>query len=154
MQGAFYNVAKLVANGGLVAMAGALAEYFGAIEGASLEVQIKEHILVMHGWYFAVIAAIMVLIGLLSYKDVAVNQINRLIPTKTTSKKWGGELVAVIANFFTKSIFLLYLFIILYVSYRLAEGFIMNTVQDSSTFLTSVTSSWRIAGVFKEWNLR
>lgn len=37
VQGAFYNVAKLVANGGLVAMAGALAEYFGAIEGASLE---------------------------------------------------------------------------------------------------------------------
>ena len=36
VQGAFYNVAKLVANGGLVAMAGALAEYFGAIEGASL----------------------------------------------------------------------------------------------------------------------
>ena len=31
VQGAFYNVAKLVANGGLVAMAGALAEYFGAI---------------------------------------------------------------------------------------------------------------------------
>ena len=29
VQGAFYNVAKLVANGGLVALAGMLAEYFG-----------------------------------------------------------------------------------------------------------------------------
>ena len=37
VQGAFYNVAKLVANGGLVAMAGALAEHFGAIEGASID---------------------------------------------------------------------------------------------------------------------
>lgn len=37
VQGAFYNVAKLVANGGLVALAGMLAEYFGAIEGASID---------------------------------------------------------------------------------------------------------------------
>lgn len=37
VQGAFYNVAKLVANGGLVALAGMLAEHFGAIEGALID---------------------------------------------------------------------------------------------------------------------
>ena len=37
VQGAFYNIAKLVANGGLVAVAGMLAEHFGAVEGASVQ---------------------------------------------------------------------------------------------------------------------
>lgn len=37
VQGAFYNIAKLVANGGLVAAAGMLAEHFGASEGASIQ---------------------------------------------------------------------------------------------------------------------
>ena len=63
VQGAFYNVAKLVANGGLVAMAGALAEHFGAIEGASIDANKGAY---SSAWMiiFGVIAAIMVLIGI------------------------------------------------------------------------------------------
>ena len=63
VQGAFYNVAKLVANGGLVAMAGALAEHFGAIEGASIDANKGAY---SSAWMiiFGVIAAIIVLIGI------------------------------------------------------------------------------------------
>ena len=121
VQGAFYNVAKLVANGGLVAMAGALAEYFGAIEGASLEANKGAY---SYAWMiiFAVIAAIMVLIGLYHIRMLPSNQIPST--TKKTTSEVGRELVAVIANFFTKKhIFYYICFIILY---RLAEGFIMK----------------------------
>ena len=121
VQGAFYNVAKLVANGGLVAMAGALAEYFGAIEGASLEANKGAY---SYAWMiiFAVIAAIMVLIGLYHIRMLPSNQIPST--TKKTTSEVGRELVAGIANFFTKKHILYYIcFIILY---RLAEGFIMK----------------------------
>ena len=85
VQGAFYNVAKLVANGGLVAMAGALAEHFGAI----------------------------VLIGIYHIKVLPSTQIPST--TKKTTSEVGRELVGVIANFFTKKHILYYIcFIILY----------------------------------------
>lgn len=140
VQGAFYNVAKLVANGGLVAMAGALAEYFGAIEGASLEANKGAY---SYAWMiiFAVIAAIMVLIGLYHIRMLPSNQIPST--TKKTTSEVGRELVAVIANFFTKSIFLLYL---LY--YIISFGGRIY-YEDSSTFLTCFKRSWRIGIVFK-----
>ena len=57
----------MVANGGLVAMAGALAEHFGAIEGASIDVNKGAY---SSAWMiiFGVIAAIMVLIGIYHIK--------------------------------------------------------------------------------------
>ena len=121
VQGAFYNVAKLVANGGLVAMAGALAEHFGAIEGASIDANKGAY---SSAWMiiFGVIAAIMVLIGIYHIKMLPSTQIPST--TKKTASEVGHELVAVIANFFTKKHILYYIcFIILY---RLAEGFIMK----------------------------
>ena len=121
VQGAFYNVAKLVANGGLVAMAGALAEHFGAIEGASIDVNKGAY---SSAWMiiFGVIAAIMVLIGIYHIKMLPSTQVPST--TKKTASEVGHELVAVIANFFTKKHILYYIcFIILY---RLAEGFIMK----------------------------
>ncbi len=71
VQGAFYNVAKLVANGGLVAMAGALAEYFGAIEGASLEANKGAYSYGMDD-YFCCDCGNNGINRSLSYKDVAV----------------------------------------------------------------------------------
>ena len=121
VQGAFYNVAKLVANGGLVAMAGALAEHFGAIEGASIDANKGAY---SSAWMiiFGVIAAIMVLIGIYHIKMLPSTQVPST--TKKTASEVGHELVAVIANFFTKKHILYYIcFIILY---RLAEGFIMK----------------------------
>ena len=123
VQGAFYNVAKLVANGGLVAMAGALAEHFGAIEGASIDANKGAY---SSAWMiiFGVIAAIMVLIGIYHIKMLPSTQIPST--TKKTASEVGHELVAVIANFFTKKHIVYYIcFIILY---RFAEGFVMKIV--------------------------
>ncbi|RIJ45957.1 MFS transporter [Maribellus luteus] len=121
VQGAFYNVAKLVANGGLVALAGALAEHFGAIEGASLSVN-KEAYLSAWMIIFGVIGAVMVLIGMYHIRVLPSTQVPST--AKKTSREVRRELVAVIANFFTKKHILYYIgFIILY---RLGEGFIMK----------------------------
>ena len=121
VQGAFYNVAKLVANGGMVALAGMLAKHYGAIEGASVDVN---KVAYTSAWMiiFAVIAAIMVLLCIYHIKMLPSTQ----VPIK--EKKPGAEvlreLVDVIGNFFTKKHILYYIcFIILY---RLAEGFIMK----------------------------
>ena len=139
VQGAFYNVAKLVANGGLVAMAGALAEYFGAIEGASLEANKGAY---SYAWMiiFAVIAAIMVLIGLYHIRMLPSNQIPST--TKKTTSEVGRELVAVIANFFTKKHIFYYICFIISFGGRIYY-------EDSSTFLTCFKRSWRIGIVFK-----
>ena len=94
VQGAFYNVAKLVANGGLVAMAGALAEHFGAIEGASIDANKGAY---SSAWMiiFGVIAAIMVLIGIYHIKMLPSTQIPST--TKKTASEVGHELVAVLS---------------------------------------------------------
>ena len=119
VQGAFYNVAKLVANGGLVALAGMLAEYFGAIEGASIDANKGAY---SSAWMiiFAVIAAVMVLLGLYHIKMLPSTQV------PATGKKSTSEimqdLVNVIGNFFTKKHIVYYIFFI--ILYRLAEGFI------------------------------
>ena len=88
VQGAFYNVAKLVANGGLVAMAGALAEHFGAIEGASIDANKGAY---SSAWMiiFGVIAAIMVLIGIYHIKMLPSTQV------PSTTKKTASVLIAV-----------------------------------------------------------
>ena len=102
-------------------MAGALAEHFGAIEGASIDANKGAY---SSAWMiiFGVIAAIMVLIGIYHIKMLPSTQVPST--TKKTASEVGHELVAVIANFFTKKHILYYIcFIILY---RLAEGFIMK----------------------------
>lgn len=121
VQGAFYNVAKLVANGGLVALAGLLAEHFGALEGASLEANKTAN---SYAWMviFAVIAGVLVLLSLYHMRVLPSTQ-KPIEGKKSTAEVLNG-LVEVIRNFFTKKhIFYYICFIILY---RLAEGFIMK----------------------------
>lgn len=121
IQGAFYNVAKLVANGGLVALAGTLAKHYGAIQGASIEVNKSAY---SSAWtiIFGVIALIMVLISIYHIRILPSTQIPSTI--KKSRAEVLKELVLVIRDFFTKKHILYYVcFIILY---RLAEGFIMK----------------------------
>ena len=121
VQGAFYNVAKLVANGGLVALAGKLAEHFGAIEGASLEANKSAY---SFAWMiiFGVIGVILVLIGLYHIKVLPSTQ--KPSTGKRSASEVMHELIAVILNFFSKKHIIYYIcFIILY---RLGEGFIMK----------------------------
>ncbi|MDR0892073.1 MAG: MFS transporter [Mediterranea sp.] len=121
VQGAFYNVAKLVANGGLVALAGQLASHFGAVEGASVELNKGAY---TYAWMiiFGVIAALLVLFS--AYHLRVLPSTQKTSKRKKSASEVGRELVATIANFFTKKHILYYIcFIILY---RLAEGFIMK----------------------------
>lgn len=121
VQGAFYNVAKLVANGGLVALAGTLAKHYGAIEGASIDANKAAY---SSAWMiiFGVIALIMVVIGIYHIKILPSTQV------PATGKRSGSEvkheLINVIGNFFTKKHIIYYIFFI--ILYRLAEGFIMK----------------------------
>ncbi len=121
VQGAFYNIAKLVANGGLVALAGMLATRFGAVEGASISANMLAY---KQAWMiiFIVISLMLILFGLYHIKMLPCTQ-KRNTESRSGSEVL-GELWAVIRNFFTKKHIIYYIcFIILY---RLAEGFIMK----------------------------
>lgn len=121
VQGAFYNIAKLVANGGLVWTAGKLATSFGAIEGASLTANMPAY---RSAWtiIFFVISGLLILLGLYHSKMLPSTQKQQVV--KRSGSEVMAELFEVIKNFFTKRHILYYIaFIILY---RFAEGFIMK----------------------------
>lgn len=122
-QGAFYNIAKIVASGGLVWLAGWLLKSFGGEEGATEAVR---HEATAHAWMIVMLllASVMVLLSIYHM---------RMLPTggKTTSgtatvKETFHQLVDVIKDFFCKKHIWYYIaFIILY---RFAEGFVMKIV--------------------------
>lgn len=121
VQGAFYNVAKLVANGGLVALAGMLAAHFGAIEGGTLTQNLPAY---KEAWslIFVIIAALLLVLGLYHARMLPNTQ-----PAQrqaTTGREVLMQLWVVIRDFFTKRHIVYYIcFIILY---RFAEGFVMK----------------------------
>ena len=121
VQGAFYNIAKLVANGGLVAVAGMLAEHFGAVEGASIQENMPAY---KEAWMiiFIIISALLLVLGLYHSRMLPCTQVPST--QKRSSAEVLHELWEVIKNFFTKKHIIYYIcFIILY---RFAEGFIMK----------------------------
>ena len=123
VQGAFYNIAKLVSNGGLVALAGMLSEYFGATEGAPLEMNKEAY---SYSWMiiYGIIALMLVLLGIYHIKMLPSTQVPVSSAERKTVAEVGRELVAVIRNFFTKKHIIYYIFFI--ILYRLGEGFIMK----------------------------
>lgn len=121
VQGAFYNIAKLVANGGLVAVAGMLAESFGAVDGASVQQNLPAY---KEAWMiiFLIISVLLLVLGLYHSRMLPCTQ------TQASVRRSGGDVMRemwmVIKNFFTKKHIFYYIsFIILY---RFAEGFIMK----------------------------
>ena len=121
VQGAFYNIAKLVANGGLVAVAGMLAEHFGAVDGASTAQNLSAY---KEAWMiiFIIISMLLLVLGLYHARMLPSTQVAG--HSHRTGKEVMAELWAVILNFFTKKHIFYYIsFIILY---RFAEGFIMK----------------------------
>ena len=121
--GAFYNIAKIVASGGLVWLAGWLLKYFGGVQGTEETVR---HEATVQAWMtvMLILAAVMVFLGVYHV---------RMLPsggTAATGAASGREtwnrLVEVIRAFFQKKHIWYYVaFIILY---RLAEGFVMKIV--------------------------
>ncbi|MBO5876806.1 MAG: MFS transporter [Bacteroidales bacterium] len=116
-QGAFYNIAKLVATGLLVYLAGVLIdarEAAGATAGEAA----------LHAWTIIMGAAAVLLVILGLYHRFSLPA--GLKAEGAEKKPAGEELKAVIGDFFTKKHIWLYIaFIILY---RLGEGFVMKIV--------------------------
>ena len=116
-QGAFYNIAKLVATGLLVYLAGVLIdarEAAGATSGVAA----------LHAWTIIMGAAAVLLVVLGLYHRFSLPA--GLKAEGTEKKSAGEELKAVIGDFFRKKHIWLYIaFIILY---RLGEGFVMKIV--------------------------
>lgn len=108
-QGAFYNLAKVIATGGLVYMAGVMKDHFG----------------VLTTW--------MIIMGTCGVLLFCLGLYNlKVIPSKPAVKKTKNtheafqELSGVISSFFMKkNIFIYIVFIILY---RMAEGFVIKIV--------------------------
>ncbi|MGL5272720.1 MAG: MFS transporter [Phocaeicola sp.] len=122
-QGAFYNIAKIVASGGLVWLAGWLLTYYGAIPGAEEHVAQEATIKAWMSIFF-ILALVMALLAF--YHARALPAGNQQKTAKTSGKDSLNELVTVMKTFFQKKhIFYYICFIILY---RFAEGFVMKIV--------------------------
>lgn len=110
-QGAFYNIAKIAATGGLVYLAGFFIQRFGVTQAWTL--------------VMLIIAILMVTIGIYHY--FMLPQANEKEQEKklTLQQTW-DELAKVFLEFFKKPHIVYYIcFIILY---RFAEGFVMKIV--------------------------
>lgn len=117
-QGAFYNLAKLVATGGLVGLAGYLARYFS-------DSDTPERLHYIDSWMIilAAIGALFLILGAYHSKIVPGRTASSASPT---AREGLSKLKEVITAFFTKRYIWYYIaFIILY---RLGEGFVMKIV--------------------------
>lgn len=128
-QGAFYNIAKIAASGGLVYLAGMLIEaYTGDVTGlsAAAAAAAKHNGSVM-AWtiIMAVIGGIMVLLGLYNAKFVP-SEVNNDAEERPGFKETMVELGNVFVDLFRKRHILYYIFFI--ILYRFAEGFVMKIV--------------------------
>lgn len=122
-QGAFYNIAKIVASGGLVWLAGALLTGFGGVEGASEAVR---HEATVNAWMtvMLIMAGVMVSLGL--YHTRMLPSGGAAASGTASARETLDKLIGVIRDFFRKKHIWYYIaFIILY---RLAEGFVMKIV--------------------------
>lgn len=122
-QGAFYNIAKIVASGGLVWIAGRLLKHFGGVDGASKEVM---HSAATNAWMIVMVAigALMILLGLYHIKQLPSGK-GTAVKTES-AKETFDRLVEVLKNFFTKKHIVYYIFFI--ILYRFGEGFVMKIV--------------------------
>lgn len=126
-QGAFYNIAKIAATGGLVYLAGMLIEtYTGDVTGLSpAAAAAAKHNGSVMAWtiIMAVIGGIMVILGLYNAKFVPSEVNNDAEPG---FKETMVELGNVFVDLFRKRHILYYIFFI--ILYRFAEGFVMKIV--------------------------
>lgn len=118
-QGAFYNIAKIVATGGLVYLAGYFIESYSAA-GSVFEANKKAWMIIM-----LILSAVMILLALyhifvLPSKKRAGNDVKR------SGNEVLSELYNVLSDFFHKSHIVYYIFFI--ILYRFAEGFVMKVV--------------------------
>lgn len=128
-QGAFYNIAKIAATGGLVYLAGMLIEtYTGDVTGLSpAAAAAAKHNGSVMAWtiIMAVIGGIMVFLGLYNAKFVP-SEVKKDAEERPGFKETMVELGNVFVDLFRKRHILYYIFFI--ILYRFAEGFVMKIV--------------------------
>lgn len=128
-QGAFYNIAKIAATGGLVYLAGMLIEtYTGDVTGLSpAAAAAAKHNGSVMAWtiIMAVIGGIMVILGLYNAKFVP-SEVKKDAEERLGFKETMVELGNVFVDLFRKRHILYYIFFI--ILYRFAEGFVMKIV--------------------------
>ena len=128
-QGAFYNIAKIAATGGLVYLAGMLIEtYTGDVTGLNpAAAAAAKHNGSVMAWtvIMAVIGGIMVILGLYNAKFVP-SEVNNDAEERPGFKETMVELGNVFVDLFRKRHILYYIFFI--ILYRFAEGFVMKIV--------------------------
>ena len=122
-QGAFYNIAKIVASGGLVWVAGRLLKHFGGVDRATAEVM---HSAAANAWMIVMIAigTLMILLSLYHIKQLPSGK-GTAVKTASTKETF-DRLIEVLKNFFTKKHIVYYIFFI--ILYRFGEGFVMKIV--------------------------
>lgn len=129
-QGAFYNIAKIAATGGLVYLAGSLITYFtGDISGLSeKEAATASHHGTVMAWMtiMFIIGGIMLILGIYHIKMLPSGSSNADTGDKGTFKDQMSELGSVFKDFFQKPHIVYYIFFI--ILYRFAEGFVMKIV--------------------------
>lgn len=117
-QGAFYNLAKLVATGGLVWFAGWLYNRFSAEGAATFDAY-------LHAWtiVLAILCGVLLVLGFYHVRMLPAGSVSA---GKHDLHEGLRNLREVIAAFFTKRHIWYYIFFI--ILYRLGEGFVMKIV--------------------------
>ena len=128
-QGAFYNIAKIAATGGLVMLAGVLIKHFtgdvSTLDTASAAVAKRQGTVMAWTVIMAVIGLIMVLLGLYNAKFVPADH-RDASAERPGFKETMVELGNVFVDLFRKRHIIYYIFFI--ILYRFAEGFVMKIV--------------------------
>ena len=119
-QGAFYNLAKLLATGLLVYVAGMLMEFYRASGATEIEAALPAWTIII-----SVCGAILLILGLYHAKALPSGGA-AAVPENRTSSEVMNELWVVIKDFFSKKHIWLYIAFIIF--YRLGEGFVMKIV--------------------------
>lgn len=122
-QGAFYNIAKIVASGGLVWLAGWLLKSFGGVEGAAETVR---HEATIQAWMVVmlILAGVMILLSIYHIRMLPSG--GKSASGTATVRETFQQLLDVIKDFFLKKH--IWYYIALIILYRLAEGFVMKIV--------------------------
>ncbi len=119
-QGAFYNLAKLLATGLLVYIAGMLMEFYRAAGATEIEAALPAWTIII-----SVCGIILLVLGLYHAKTLPSGGAAAK-PENRTASEVMTELWVVIKDFFSKKHIWLYIAFIIF--YRLGEGFVMKIV--------------------------
>ena len=128
-QGAFYNIAKIAATGGLVMLAGVLIKHFtgdvSTLDATAAAIAKRQGTVMAWTVIMAVIGLIMVLLGLYNAKFVPADH-RDASAERPGFKETMVELGNVFVDLFRKPHIIYYIFFI--ILYRFAEGFVMKIV--------------------------